>query len=130
MELKKQVCSLELAKKLKELGVKQDSHFYWWFFKRKDKNMTKFELITNKDNVWKKDDEYYSAYTVAELGALLPKIVVQKSLDNTQEPYEFDTYCLGDEWICSYGFDLNIPGNTEANSRSKMLIYLLENKLI
>ena len=29
MKLEDQVCSLELAKKLKELGVKQDSLFYW-----------------------------------------------------------------------------------------------------
>ena len=30
MKLEQQVVSLELAKKLKELGVKQDSLFYWW----------------------------------------------------------------------------------------------------
>ena len=29
MDLKKQVCSLELAKKLKELGVPQESLFKW-----------------------------------------------------------------------------------------------------
>ena len=29
MKLEEQVCSLELAKELKELGVKQDSMFYW-----------------------------------------------------------------------------------------------------
>jgi hypothetical protein len=29
MELEKQVCNLELAQKLKKLGVKQESLFYW-----------------------------------------------------------------------------------------------------
>jgi hypothetical protein len=29
MNLEQQVCSLELAKRLKELGVKQDSFFFW-----------------------------------------------------------------------------------------------------
>jgi hypothetical protein len=29
MELEKQVCSLELAKRLKELGVEQQSYFVW-----------------------------------------------------------------------------------------------------
>jgi len=30
MNLDQQVCSLEIAKRLKELGLKQDSYFYWW----------------------------------------------------------------------------------------------------
>jgi hypothetical protein len=29
MNLNQQVCSLELARKLKELGVKQESYFWW-----------------------------------------------------------------------------------------------------
>ena len=29
MKIESQVCSLELAKKLKELGVKQESLYYW-----------------------------------------------------------------------------------------------------
>ena len=31
MKLEQQVCSLELAQKLKELGVKQESLFYWTY---------------------------------------------------------------------------------------------------
>ena len=30
MKLEQQVCSLELAKELKKLGVKQKSEFYWY----------------------------------------------------------------------------------------------------
>jgi len=32
MKLEDQVCSLELAKRLKELGVEQESLFYWGLF--------------------------------------------------------------------------------------------------
>ena len=32
MKLEDQVVSLELAKKLKELGVKQESLFYWGYY--------------------------------------------------------------------------------------------------
>jgi len=29
MKIEEQVCALELAKRIKELGVKQESRFYW-----------------------------------------------------------------------------------------------------
>jgi hypothetical protein len=61
MELEKQICSLELAKKLKELGVKQDSLF-WWVNGRG--RMELHDKHTDSDSV--------SAFTVAELGEMLP----------------------------------------------------------
>ena len=71
MKLEDQVCSLELAKKLKELGVKQESLFYWWFV-RNDMGDDVFVSDTKPVN----GTEYWSAFTVAELGEMLPKYIV------------------------------------------------------
>ena len=77
----------------------------------------------------------YSAFTVAELGEMLPyKItkgedsfyfaVGQAKPDDKHYP----------KWEVSYSNEEYTPcldrADTEANARAKMLIYLLENKLI
>jgi hypothetical protein len=92
MNLEEQVCSLELAKRLKELNVEQDSLFCW--INNCDLEYLPLE-IRNKNVV-------YAAFTVAELGEMLPNFNVIYTL-----------------------FDRN-----EANARAKILIYLIENKLI
>lgn len=75
MEIEKQVCSLELAKRLKELGVKQESYFTWCI------NSGKAELLHNHSVALAVRDKLhdfegnYSAFTVAELGILLPEII-------------------------------------------------------
>jgi len=70
MELKEQVCSLELAKKLKSLNCKQESLFYWG-------PVPKIEgsIVTSKvwDVSYKEHLRYFgkkvrvSAFTVAEI---------------------------------------------------------------
>lgn len=103
MELNQQVCSLESAKCLKELGVKQESLFYWHETARLDG--------INNINQSKINSKYcYSAFTVAELGEMLRE-------------------CPQLNWCDLYTGDL-IFQPTEAEARAKMLIYLLENKLI
>lgn len=80
MKLENQVCSLELAQKLKSLGVEQESHFKWHIL---DPNFgvgkLKVKLYTEQewndyaeDNLPEDaDEEFYSAFTVAELVELL-----------------------------------------------------------
>lgn len=63
MPIEKQVCSLELAKRLKELGVKQGSYFYW--------NAQHIWVAAGKDIEYDKDNAI-SAFTAAELGEILP----------------------------------------------------------
>ena len=122
MELKEQVCSLELAKELKELGVKQESLFWW-------DGYTNFEdeikLEYGKPDFVAGDAMFYSAFTVAELGEMLPR------------GYMSFHDSIG-KWFCEDLDTFIQPGykeipddyNTEAVARAKMLIYLLENKLI
>src|SRR4051812_36893725 len=67
MKLEQQVCSLELAKRLKELGVKQESLYYW--------NIRHIWIVLKaigEPYITRKPEDYASAFTVAELGEMLP----------------------------------------------------------
>lgn len=125
MQLEKQVVSLELAKKLKELGVKQESCFYWlrghiWYEK----------------NIPKTESQQFSAFTVAELGEMLPVVVKVKNKNYFITPTHPDS-TIKEYWYGGYNsFDKTEElfythgNNTEADARAKCLIYLIENNLI
>lgn len=129
MKLENQVCSIDLAKKLKELGVAQKSIWNWFpyyeFVNKEDKNPTQIYRLREGGIIGK---GHYSAFTVAELGEMLPEQVYTIK-------GEGDFYCWSDiEWTNEEGlFDDHIDpiyADTEADARAKMLIYLIENKLI
>jgi len=61
----KHVTSLKLSKKLKELGVKQESEFYWDSKRKK--------LYFGKKEWFEKVDYIYSAPLSSELDEILPK---------------------------------------------------------
>ncbi len=138
MKLEDQVVSLELSQKLKELGVKQESLFVWrgvqdWRFGPLRYTLAYVANLVDDSNfpkIWKirasKVVVTYSAFTVAELGEMLPAKHQQIKLYRRH---------LG-EWVCRWDYGTSPTGchmetsNTEANARAKMLIYLLENELI
>jgi len=69
MELSKQVVFLELYKRLKELGVKQESLCYWYpTFGRTDEYHVEYQGEDGRD-----DEMVCAAFTVAELGEMLPE---------------------------------------------------------
>lgn len=125
MKLENQVCSYEQAKTLKKLGVIQDSLFY-------HTNSDKWGVMPRKSIDFTGNP--HSAFTVAELGIMLPTyypswrfkkdnvvkyittVITKDEVKNgktiTTEP-KFDRY-----------------ENTEAQSRAQMLIDLLENGVI
>ncbi len=123
MDLTKQVVSLELAKRLKELNCKQESYFVWELF---DICPPKLQTATA---IRTEHADYYSAFTVAELGEMLPVATASnKLIDNTFFCHILNTQLtIKDENLRQSASQY---ANTEANARCHMLIYLIENELL
>lgn len=116
MELEKQVVSLELAKKMKELGFEQNSYCYWCIEPKGFKNRGWYLGTTN--------DRKYSAYTVAELFALFGNIQIRLEDSPSNDGNWFikkGSYKREDGWFTMGGW----YGEPQ-NVLSKMLIYLKE----
>ncbi len=122
----KELANHELCQKLKELGVRQDAIRYW--YRHKCTNSW-FVPRYNPDDGYHDDisvdiEAMCAAYSVAELGWLLPRTYVS-------------FYGLDGLWHCGH-----IGGNesemqvladgefTEADARANMLIYLIKSNLI
>jgi hypothetical protein len=137
LPLEKQVCNQILAKKLKELGVKQESLFYW------DSHAT--EKIQKGYGIT--SDGEFSAFTSSELGEMLPNSVGKYSISSYSmtreeqkkgghlgwidgEPVKGRGYCVYLSGGLLYGRDRSYVADTEADARAKMLIYLIENNLV
>ena len=120
--LEKQVTSLEPSMRLKELGVKQDSLWYWG-----ERTFANGADIIDKEkansSAWIK---ICSAFTVAELGEALPSSI--KTNYGDLNYLHIAKLKNSKEWLVAYFHD-EIRGDTEANARAKMLIWLIENKL-
>lgn len=125
MKLINQVCTLEQAKRLKELGVVQVSQYIWregqlehidsvnsWADQETVKGM-----LSHYDSIWERswrdDWQIYSAFTVAELGAVLPGFA--------HIPLKSD---MNDYWYLF--LDKYEQFKTEAEARAALLIYRLE----
>lgn len=124
MKLEDQVVSLKLANKLKKLGVTQKSFLYW-----DNDGKGNWQIIVplfynslNAKLEMFKSNKAIAAFTVAELGEMLPS-------------HHTDMIKVKDGWIVRYcehehNFFITQEAPTEADARAKMLIYLLENKFI
>jgi hypothetical protein len=117
------VCSLELSKKLKELGVKQGSYF-WWNFNEENGWVV-------EDKIWEFGDngrdciKSYSAYTSGELGELFPKeewFTIERKVGMLSNKLKW--------FVTNKLTDKVFTAETLANAMAKMLVYLLENELI
>jgi hypothetical protein len=140
LPLEDQICAIEHAKRFKELGIKQHSLFY--FVKDQFTQLPMMEcnpdkfIIRSKPFITSNPDNFYSAFTVAELGEMLPATI---TIPHTWAPYELKMYKHSYGYYIAYytpnreeGYTLlyALKDKKEANARAKMLIYLLENKLI
>lgn len=175
MQLQEQVCSLELSKRLKELGVKQESLFVWREVSYEKKY--RVSLIDSYDDSMYEVEGWNiicSSFTVAELGEMLrekingthwetiggmswhghirgqavlrckmskealdigfkqrERVILRESKNKECWWVKWDgiksAYSYHKDYIES---ECDFVSDTEANTRAKMLIYLLENKLI
>ena len=126
MELEKQVCSLELAKRLKELGAKQESFFTWC-----KKSAHGWEIRSMGDEIIPVLDTV-SAFTVTELGEMLKNAEdLMKNLGGTSIEWN----PVWRYWQCFLHDQSNETAHethdaSEADARAKMLIYLIEKGLV
>lgn len=125
LPLEKQVCSLDLARRLKELGAPQESLFYHYFNAGKPTGVIVQGYENASDDF--RSSKLVAAYTVAELGELLPTNTWAFLIEKTPRE-EVRLLMLGGQKL---DFPLhNVFAETEADARAKLLIYLLEQKLI
>lgn len=132
MKLEDQVVNLELSQRLKALGVKQESCFFWLKRIGTDKwDLTPASQIKEVDLV---DDLAIAAFSVAELGELLPKHFY----------HDGDRYAVQYGWESNYWrvrlqlwapsggkYDMQIfTSEKEADARAYMLIHLIGNNLL
>lgn len=141
MKLEQQVVSLELAKQLEELDIEQDSLFYWCSYTHfVEGEMVTDWMLESKESMKVKGLDVgltYSAFTVAELGEMLPlhimlgklKLTMAKSHNYNGDFYSVGYFPLKDR----DSLDINLQHDSaiffernEADARAKMLIWLIE----
>lgn len=129
MKLEDQVCSLELAKKLKSLNVKQESLFSWFY----NINNDSWNILPSMHSIG------ISAFTVAELGEMLPAYTningnsVMLELSKYYRPGDAAYAYSAEYWFLDnqhYKLGKGYYDKNEANVRAEMKIFLIENKLI
>lgn len=149
MKLEDQVISLPMAQRLKELGVKQESYFSWFkyqYSKRKLKYPGKMGRFTQQEfcGILKSDEPFSAdyavidkscAFTVAELGQLLPDSLTVDHYRMHFHSYKQEQYKKPALWTCTLGHstDKEVPDfdrHNEAEARGALLIHLLESNLI
>jgi hypothetical protein len=122
MKLENYVCTLEQAKKLKELGVGRESIFSWF----RHSGDSQFD-IRRYEEIVLAGYEQVGAYTSQELAEEIFKFCDQFRQNISDDEIRMEAiYSKRLSVICpSY---MKIPNITEARARAEFLIYLLENR--
>lgn len=136
MDLSKQVCTLEQAKKLKELGIEQNSAFYFYEQIVNGKRDMKLHPIEHHDGYGSTiedesimralngqvKNEVYSAYTAAELGVMLGIDKTLNSYNDLIKKWYYQGYTHRDNLYNTYGVDTEQYTKNEAYRRAADLI--------
>ena len=127
MKLEDQVCSLELSKRLKELGLPQ---FSLWSYNSKN-------VLCLYTFLAKEKDQYVSAFTASELSNLLPVSIQSEELTSFLKIYKSHQIdCNAIDWIVSYEcvggiiYPWNFGERTLVDAFAKMLIHLIETGVV
>ena len=135
MKLQDQFCTLEQAKKLKELGIIQDG--YYCFLENSaskiefgdinemfEHHIHDYEISVHPDGFdGSFKEQSWIAFTAAELGVMLPSetLTIRRGSEESDIPnWEWENEGQGTGWGC---FD------NEAAARADHLIMLIEKKL-
>ena len=140
MELNKQVCSVEQSIKLKELGINCTAQFFWY---TGDTGNNVDRVLPTLNNSLHDDGLSFFAYTVAELGVMLPHdghgigeyytlkdvgyLVVDESLGGNNSGFSVVPAYPDSDNVDTWPEVCNGVFYTEAEARASLLIYLLEN---
>lgn len=151
MKLENQVVSLELSKKLKGLGVKQESCFYWnlrSYFNHKEKAYVSHhppyvsdESEEEYNRLGSRNTPIASAFTAAELGEMLPGMFEDKHYKDNRIVWILNLEKMDDGtwYLCYEPYTSNKRVHmaaieslekSEADCRAKMLIHLIEKGLV
>jgi hypothetical protein len=114
MKIELQVCTLEQAKRLNELGVIQGKSAFFYDTWMADKNILQYNSGMVHGEGYKDAESCYSAFTVAELSIMLLE-------------YAETYYTKNGKWGIG---DADAYFDTQAEASADRLIYLLENNII
>ncbi len=147
MNAEKHVTSLEISKKLFELGIKQESVWGLHWVLSECGSDAQGNVYTNRmmlthEDIGKRSRTKYKAFLSSEIGFLMP-YTYQKDNGNTyfiettsgHTEHGFVTSCSSHFYEDKYqgipivGDDFDGNGN-EADARAMMLIFLIENNLV
>lgn len=120
VKLQEQVCNIELAKMLKALGMKQESHFFWYERENYPSMPIDPILISSMKNIGNDFTKGPSAFTVAELGEMM--------FPNDELFFKLPWRQANNLWFSEY-FP-RVGDFTEADARAKMLIHLIEKGIV
>lgn len=129
MKLENQITSLELSRQLKEAGVETDTHFYWCEFTyyNDERELITDWVLKDKKQQIKEVGLCFSAFTCSELGELLP--ISHLVFTRTVGRHKIIIRNIG-KYKLQQKSGIYFFADTEVECRGKMLLYLVQNKLI
>jgi len=133
MDISQQVIPLPMAKRLKELGIEQNSHFHHLHLPKMIYRKESW-VIADPGFMASATDpgESFAAFTCSEVGVMLP---CKRFVYPSGKVVEHECYKYGDERFCAQIDDgvyesPKFVYSTEAKAKCALLIHLLESNLI